>query len=509
MRTLTFTDESQGKDIVTSGIPPEVAVVAEKARHELVEAVAELDEQVLEAYMENADVSAEVLREGIRRLCLANKLVPVLCGSALKKRGIQPVLDAVVDFLPSPLDIPPARGHQPGRTETVERDPDDMGPLSSLAFKVATDPYVGRLVFVRVYSGRLKKGQNVYNPRLRKRERITRLVRLHADDREEIECLYSGEIGAVVGLKSVTTGDTLCAENAPVELERIRFPDPVMFIAIEPKSRADKEKLQDSLQSLMDEDPTCRVRADAETGQTILSGMGELHLEILVDRLAREFRVTANTGKPMVAYHETVTAIGGAEHTFDRDIGERRHFARVAMEVTPADRGKGNVVEFAPKASDLPTEMRTAVEQGVQDGIWTGVLGRYAMRDVKVRVTEAVYQEELASDIAFRTAAVMAFRAAAAAAGPELLEPIMSVEIVTPEEYTGELLNDLNSRRGKIREMQNRASTQVVRALAPLAELFGYTTAIRSLSRGRASYTMEPQGFELVPAGIRDTLLNR
>jgi elongation factor G len=378
-----------------------------------------------------------------------------------------------------------------------------------LVFKVVNDSYVGRLAFVRVYSGKLRRGQNIYNPRTRKRERLSRLLRLRADDREDVDALYSGEIGAVAGLKDGTTGDTLCMENAAVELERIAFPEPVMFMAIEPRSRADRDKLQDALSAMASEDPTYTVRVHPETGQTIMSGMGELHLDIVKDRIRREFNVEANTGKPMVAYHETVTGEGRGEHRFDREIGGKRQFGHVVLDVAALPRSAGNKVELAVRRDAIPTEFHESVSEGVTDGLVTGVLGRYPMTDVRVRVTGGSADTDASTDTAFRTAARVAFREAVLAAGAELLEPIMTLDIVTPDENMGDVLSDLNGRRGKILEMSARGTTQFIRAAVPLAELFGYSTTIRSLSRGHASYTLEPREFDIVPPAMKEALLSR
>jgi len=443
---------------------------------------------------------------------IAGKIVPVLCGSSLRNKGVQQLLDAVVQYLPSPLDRPPVEATDLKSENKVTREQSASAPLTALVFKIATDAYVGRLFFVRVYAGVLKKGQNVFNPRARKRERVMKIVRLFADEQTEVDELGVGEIGAIVGLKDATTGDTLCAEFQPVYLERITVPEPVMFMAIEPKARADKDKLTESMGLLSAEDPTCQVRVDTETGQTILSGMGELHLEILVDRLRREFKCEANTGRPMVSYYETVTAPGKSTYLFDRELGGKRHYAQLTVEVVPLKRGSGHAVEVSSSVRRKLSDEKLAdcVEQGLTDGILTGVLARYPMTDVLATVTEAVItDEETATDVAFRTAAVMGFREAALAATPELLEPIMSLDIVTPADYVGDIMGDINGRRGSVRDMTTRGDMQIVRAQVPLAELFGYSTAIRSLSRGRASYTMEPGEFAVVPRTVREQLLNR
>jgi len=511
-QAYTYDEASSGREVRSQPIPVEMQAAAEAARTRLIEQIAEADEELLPQYLENPDLPAEALRPAIRRATLAGKLVPVLCGSALRNKGVQTLLDAVVWYLPSPLDRPAVSGTDMKSGEPVTRAASDAEPLAALVFKIATDPYVGRLFFIRVYAGRVRKGQNVFNPRTKKRERVMKLVRLYADAQSEAEALNSGEIGAVVGLKDATTGDTLCAEHQPLALERIQAPEPVMFMAIEPKSRGDRAKLDAALQALASEDPTCVVRQDAESGQTILSGMGELHLEILVDRLRREFQVEANTGRPMVSYYETVTAAATATHLFDRELGGKHHYARVTVELAPLKRGAGHAIEIAATHRILGAAetLRTSLESGLLDGIMTGVLARYPMTDVQARVTDvAVADEETATDVAFRTAAVMAFREAALAAQPELLEPIMSLDIVTPPEHVGEVIGDVNGRRGQVCEMTMRGNMQTIRARVPLAELFGYAGAIRSLTRGRASYTMEPDAFAVVPKAVREQLLNR
>jgi elongation factor G len=509
MRALSYEESSLGMKVTDGPIPEAHAVEAERARALLVERVAEKDEEVLAAYLERADVPAETLRAGIRRMTLANAFVPVLCGSSLRNKGVQQLLDAVVDYLPSPIEVLPAEGVHPKTGETATREANDGGPLAALVFKVVNDSYVGRMACVRVYSGRLKRGQNVFNPRTRVRERLARLVRLHADNREEIEELYSGEIGAIVGLRESTTGDTLCVENAPVALEGMRFPEPVMFMAIEPKTRADRDKLNESLAALCAEDPTWRIRTDEETGQTIVSGMGELHLEILSDRLRREFNVAANTGKPMVAYRETVSGAGEATSAFDREIGGRRHYAAVRVAVQPLERAAGVRIEYDVSDRAIPREFRAVILAGIEDGVATGVLGRFPLTDIAVRVVGGIFETEVSTEVAFRTAAVMAFRDAVKAAVPELLEPIMRLEIVAPTEQMGDLLGDLSGRRGKVREMKSRGDLRIIEAGVPLAELFGYSTVCRSLTRGRGSYTMEPEHFAIVPKGIRESILDR
>lgn len=509
MKAFSFNEESLGKDLTACEIPQELKVKAEKARAELIERVAEKDEELLDAYLASPDLQADILKAGIRRVTISSEFVPVLCGSALKNKGVQQLLDAVVDYLPSPLEVPLVEGVNPKTEDPEKRSADDSAPACALVFKLANDPYVGRVAFMRVYSGQVKKGQSIYNPRVKKRDRISRLLRLHADSREDADVLYSGEIGAVSGLSTVTTGDTLCAENAQIRLESIRFPEPVMFMAVEPKARADRDKLIDALAAMAAEDPTCVIREDPETGQTILSGMGELHLEILKDRMLREYKVEANTGAPTVAYHETVTAEGNASSLFDREIGGKRQMAGVEVKVEPIQKGSENQVEFTVSSATIPAEFHKSIEQGVMDALLTGILARYPIIDVRVTITGGSYDSETSTEMAFRTAAVMAVREAVMDASPELLEPLMFVEIVTPGEYMGDVLGDLNMRRGKVREMITRGTSQVVRAGVPLAELFGYSTAIRSLTKGRASYTVEPECFEVVPKAIKEELLNR
>ena len=513
LKAITY-DESdgEGRKFTEGEIPAELKDEAELARAELVEKVADLDEGVMEAYLENGDLSAAELTPAIRRQTLAGKLVPVLCGSSFKFKGVQMLLDAVNAYLPSPADRPPVTATDLKSGEAVTRSQDDGELLTSLVFKIATDPFVGRLFFVRVYGGVLKKGANVYNPRTKKRERIMKIVRLFADDRTEVDELRAGDIGAIVGLKEVTTGDTLCAEMKPCYLERITAPQPVMFMAIEPKSSADKDKLVESMKALAAEDPTCQFREDEKTGQTILSGMGELHLEILVDRLKNDFKCAANVGKPMVSYCETLTQPALKSFSFDRELGGKRHAVELKLEVKPLERGAGHKVGLSREFVNLVADkhLQECVTQGLEDGIATGVLARYPMTDLEVTCLSAtIVDPEISDEVAFRSAAMMGFREAAEAAAPEFLEPIMKLEIITPPESVGEVLGDLNGRRGTVLNMDQRGDMQVVHARVPLAKLFGYSTAIRSLTRGRASYSMEPDQFELTPKNVREEILSR
>ncbi len=508
VRALFFeNDETDGVKIVEDSIPGEFSVEAERARAFLCERVAEADEATTDLFLENPDLDGEVLCAGLRRATLAGRLYPALCGSALRNRGIQPLLDAVTAYLPSPREVPSVHGRRPRDGEIIEREADDFAPVSALAFKIMADSYVGRLAFLRVYSGQVRKGNNLYNPRTRKRERVSRLLLLHADNREEVDVLYAGEIGGVAGMREIATGDTLCTENQPVELESISFPQNVIAMAIEPRTQADRERLLQALETLAAEDPSLKLFSDAETGQTLIGGMGELHLEIIRDRLEREFRVKAKAGRPVVAYRETITRPAGAAHCFDREIGGQRHVARVELRVEPLARGEG--VAFAVKAPEnvLPSIFRDVVEEGIRDQIATGCLLNHTVTDVSVTVVGGEFYEDRSTAVAFRTAAALAVREALLQADPRLLEPWMNLEVVTPDEHLGEIIGDINSRRGNVSEVVARGTTRIVRASAPLASLFGYATAIRSLSRGRATHTMEPGGFDFVPPDFQEQLL--
>ena len=512
MKAIVYDEATEGKTFTVGEIPAELKDEAELARAELVEKVADLDEGVMETFLENGDLTKEELIPAIRRIVVAGTFVPVLCGTSLRDKGVQPLLDAVCAFLPSPEDRPPVAATDLKTEAPVTREQKASELLTALVFKIATDPYVGKLFFVRVYGGVLKKGANAYNPRTKKRERIMKIVRLFADDQIEVEELKAGDIGAVVGLKECTTGDTLCAEMKPCYLERIVAPQPVMFLAIEPKSSADKDKLVDSMKALAAEDPTCQFREDEETGQTILSGMGELHLEILVDRLKREFKCAANVGKPMVSYLETITAPAVKSFTFDRELGGKRHAVTLTIEVKPLERGKGQSVDLSRDfVNTVPDKhLQDCVRQGLADGISTGVLARYPMADLAVTCLSAeLVDPEISDEVAFRSAAMMGFREAAEAAAPEFLEPIMKLEITTPPESVGEILGDLNARRGTVLNMDMRGDLQVIHARVPMAQMFGYATAVRSLTKGRASYSMEPDQFEVAPKNVREDILSR
>ena len=512
MKAVVYDEATEGKTFTVGDIPAELKDDADLARAELVEKVADLDEGVMEAFLEKGDLSNEELIPAMRRITVAGRFVPVLCGTSLRDKGVQPLLDAICSFLPSPSDRPPVAATDLKSGEKVTREQKDSEMLTSLVFKIATDPYVGKLFFVRVYGGVLKKGANAYNPRTKKRERIMKIVRLFADDQIEVDELRAGDIGAIVGLKEVTTGDTLCAEMKPCYLERIVAPQPVMFMAIEPKSSADKDKLVESMKALAAEDPTCQFREDEETGQTILSGMGELHLEILVDRLKREFKCAANVGKPMVSYCETITAPALKSFMFDRELGGKRHAVELTLEVKPLERGKGHKVSLAREFVNLVADKRLqeCVTQGLEDGIATGVLARYPMTDLEVTCLSATLVDpEISDEVAFRSAAMMGFREAAEAGAPEFLEPIMKLEITTPPESVGEILGDLNGRRGNVMDMDMKGDMQIIHARVPLASMFGYSTAIRSLTKGRAAYSMETDQFEVAPKNVREEILSK
>jgi elongation factor G len=489
-------------------IPAELKESAKAALAELIDAVSNKDDKVAELIIENKPITPEILKAAIRRLTCKIELVPVLCGSAFKKRGVQPLVDAVVDYLPSPLDVPSAVGIAPGTEAKVEVPSDDAGKFCSLAFKLWTDPYVGKLVFFRVYSGRMSKGDVIYNPRTRKRERVSRVLMIQADKRIDVETTFAGDIAALVGLKNITTGDTLCDEDFDVMLEPPTFPEPVISMAVEPKTKADREKMGEGLQRLAEEDPTFRCFTNEETGQLIIAGMGELHLEIIRDRLFREFKVGANAGAPQIAYRETVTKAAGGEGKFIRQSGGRGQYGHACITLEPNQRGKGVEIENKIVGGTIPKEYIPAVIDGIEEAIAGGVLAGYPVVDVKVAVVDGTFHEVDSSELAFKMAGIFALKEAAKKASPILLEPIMKVEVTTPDEYQGDLLGDLNRRRGKIIHIEAKDASTILTAEVPLAEMFGYATAIRSLSKGRAAYSMEPFRFEPVPnsvvAGILD-----
>ena len=506
MEAVLWDEESPGAKYRIEPIPEDLRGLAQEHREKLLEKLADCDESIMEQYLEGREIPAEELRRAIRKAGLDLKLVPVLCGAAFRNKGVQLLLDAVLDYLPSPLDVPPVKGKHPVSQKDEERAPRDDAPFSALAFKIMTDPFVGTLTFFRVYSGALFSGSSIYNSSKGKRERIGRLLKMHANKREEIKEVYAGDIAAAVGLRNASTGDTLCEETHPVLLESIEFPEPVISIAIEPKSKADQEKLGLSLQKLTVEDPSFRVRTDEETGQTIISGMGELHLEIIVDRLLREFNVGANVGKPQVAYKETIRRAVEHEGKFIRQTGGRGQYGHVYLKVEPQPAGGGFEFVDAVKGGAIPREYIPAVEDGVEEALESGPLAGYPMVDVKVTLLDGSYHEVDSSEIAFKIAGSLAYKEAVGKARPVLLEPIMAVEVVVPEEFMGEVIGDISSRRGKVLGMDSRPAAQVIEARVPLAEMFGYATDLRSMTQGRATYTMQFSRYEPVPAPISEEI---
>ncbi|MFO7172008.1 MAG: elongation factor G [Bacillota bacterium] len=500
-------EDDLGKVIRDVEIPEEYRAQAEEWREKLLEAVAEQDDVLMEKYLNGEELTVAEIKAALRKGTLANRITPVLCGSSYKNKGVQLLLDAVLDYLPSPLDIPPVKGVDARTGEEVERKPDDNEPFSALAFKIQSDPYIGKLCYFRVYSGRLPAGSYVLNATKGKKERIGRLLQMHANHREEIEAAETGDICAAVGLKDTTTGDTLCAEDAPVILESMDFPEPVISVAVEPKTKADQDKLGISLQRLAEEDPTFRVHTDPETGQTIISGMGELHLEIIVDRLKREFKVDCNVGKPQVAYRETFKKKVQAEGKFIRQTGGRGQYGHVWIEFEPLERGSGIVFENKIVGGVVPKEYIPAVEAGLREAAERGVLAGYPVIDFKATLYDGSYHEVDSSEMAFKIAASMALKNAALKAEPVLLEPIMKVEVTVPEQYMGDVIGDINARRGRIEGMEARGGVQVVRAYVPLAEMFGYATDLRSKTQGRGTYTMLFSHYEEVPKNVADAII--
>jgi elongation factor G len=505
--TYDLNDEVGLKYEVTD-IPAEHKERAENALAELIDAISNKDDAIAEMVIEDKPIDVMTLKAAIRRLTCKIELIPVLCGSAFKKRGVQPLVDAVVDYLPSPLDIPAATGLVPGTADSVEVAPDDNGKFCSLAFKLWTDPYVGKLVFFRVYSGQLKKGDTIYNPRTRKRERVSRVMMIQADKRIDVETTFAGDIAALVGLRNITTGDTLCDEEFDITLEPPTFPEPVISMAVEPKTKQDREKMGEGLQRLAEEDPTFRCFTNEETGQLIIAGMGELHLEIIRDRLFREFKVEANAGAPQIAYRETITRKAEGEGKFIRQSGGRGQYGHALVTIEPNEKGKGVEIENKIVGGAIPKEYIPAVIDGCEEAIKGGVLAGYQMIDVKVQIVDGTFHEVDSNELAFKMAGIFAFKDAAKKANMILLEPLMKVEVTTPDEYQGDLLGDINRRRGTIIGIEAKSGQTILNANVPLAEMFGYATAIRSLSKGRASYSMEPLTFEQVPNSILNTILD-
>ena len=507
-KAIVYKDETLGAAYVTSEIPKEYAEAVAAYREKMIETACECDDVVLEKYLHGKPITAEDLKKSIRKSTIALKLMPVLCGSAFKNKGVQPLLDAVIDYLPSPLDKPPVEGAvQKEGEEPPRRKPSDEEPFSALVFKIMTDPFVGQLAFFRVYSGHLETGESVWTSMKQRRERIGRLLKMHANKREEIKEVYAGDIAAAVGLKNVLTGDTISDEDHPIVLEAMDFPTPVISLAIEPKSKADQEKMGFALQKLMQEDPTFRVKTDTDTGQIIIAGMGELHLEIIVDRMMREFKVEANVGKPQVAYRETIRKKAEAEGKFIRQTGGRGQYGHVKIYVEPAMPGEGFVFENEVVGGSIPREYIPAVEKGIAEAMETGVLAGYEMQDVKVTLFDGSYHEVDSSEIAFKIAGSMAFKDGCHRAHPILLEPIMKVEVVVPEEYMGDVIGDLNSRRGHIEKMEMRAGSQVITSKVPLSDMFGYATDLRSRTQGRATYSMHFFHYEEAPKPVAEEVI--
>ena len=496
-----------GKDMRTEEIPEEMRDLAEEYRNKLLEAVSDFDDEIMELYLEGEEVPADKIRAAIRKATVAVKMVPVTCGTSYKNKGVQKLLDAIVDYMPSPLDVPPVEGTHPKTDETETRPADDNAPFSALAFKIMTDPYVGRLSFFRVYSGTLETGKTVLNSTKGQRERMGRILQMHADHREDLEQVWSGDIAAAVGLKNTTTGDTLCDEKHPIILESMEFPDPVIRVAIEPKTKAGQEKMAIALQKLADEDPTFKTYTDEETGQTIIAGMGELHLEIIVDRLLREFRVEANVGKPQVSYKETVRRAATVDTRYVRQTGGKGQFAHVKLMIEPNEPGKG--YEFINKVTGgaIPKEFIPCVDQGIQGAMLSGVLAGYQVVDVKATLLDGSFHEVDSSELAFKICGSMAFKEACAKADPVLLEPIMKVVVTVPDDYMGDVMGDLNARRGQITGSDIRNGTAVIESRVPLSTMFGYATDLRSKTQGRATYSMEPSHYVELPKSLQDALV--
>ncbi|MBU2701613.1 elongation factor G [Sporomusaceae bacterium BoRhaA] len=508
MKAVVYHDDL-GKTSDSEEIPADMKELADKYRQNLLDIVAENDDELMMKYLEGEELTVDEIKSTIRKATIACKMTPVLCGSSYKNKGVQPLLDAVVDFMPAPIDVPAIKGVNPDTNEEDERPSDDSKPFSALAFKIMADPYVGKLAFFRVYSGQLASGSYVFNSTKGKRERIGRILQMHANHREEIEIVYTGDIAAAVGLKDTTTGDTLCDEKHPIILESMVFPEPVISVAVEPKTKADQEKMGVALARLAEEDPTFRMRTDQETGQTIISGMGELHLDIIVDRMLREFKVDCTVGKPQVAYRETIRKQVKAEGKFVRQSGGRGQYGHCWLELVPQEPGTGFSFENKVVGGAIPREYISPIEAGVKEAMQNGVVAGYPMVDVKVIVYDGSYHDVDSSEMAFKIAGSMGFKAGAAKASPTILEPYMKVEVVVPEDYMGDVIGDLNSRRGRIEGMESRNGAQDIRAFVPLAEMFGYATDLRSRTQGRGNYSMEFDHYEDVPKNIAEAIVTK
>jgi elongation factor G len=506
---IVYHENDLGKEFEEVEIPAEYMEQFNQYRNQLVEAVAETEEELMEKYFEDGELTEEELKQGIRAACVNCHMVPVLCGSAYRNKGVQPLLDAVVDYLPSPLDIPPVRGTKPSNDEEIERQASDDEPFSALAFKIMSDPFVGKLAFFRVYSGKLTTGASVYNSTRGKRERIGRLLQMHANHREDVEQVLAGDIAAAVGLKFTSTGDTLCNEEHQIVLESMEFPEPVIRVAIEPKTKAGQDRMTMALVKLAEEDPTFKTYTDAETGQTIIAGMGELHLEIIVDRMLREFKVEATVGAPQVSYRETIHRASRGEGRFVRQTGGHGQYGHAVIEIEPLPPGSGYVFEDAVVGGAIPKEFIQPVNAGIREAMGNGPLGGYELVDMKARLVDGSFHEVDSSEMAFKIAGSMALREALKNAAPVILEPIMKVEVVLPEEYLGDVIGNLNARRGHIDGMDTVAGSQVVRCTVPLAEMFGYATDLRSRTQGRGVFTMQFSHFYEVPAGVMEKITGR
>jgi elongation factor G len=496
-----------GEKVEETEIPSDMQDKVKEYREKMIEKIVEQDDALMEKYLGGEEISAEDLEGALRKGVLAYTVIPVFCGTALKNKGVQPILDAVIKFLPSPVDVPPVEGTNPKTEEKEKREAKDDGVFAGLAFKVATDPFVGKLIFFRVYSGTLQSGSYVLNANTGKKERVGRILRMHANKREEVKEVYSGDIAAIVGLKGTTTGDTLCDENNPIILEKITFPEPVISIAIEPKTKADQEKMGNALKELSEEDPTFKRKTDEDTGQTIISGMGELHLDVIVDRMKREFKVEGNIGEPQVAFKETIKSLSEAEGKYIKQSGGRGQYGHVYLKLEPRERGKGFEFSNEIKGGVIPQEFIPAVEKGVKEAMDRGVIAGYPVIDVKATLYDGSYHDVDSSEAAFKIAGSMAFQEGVKKGTPILLEPMMKIEVTTPEEFMGDVIGDLNSKRAQIQEMVDRANMKVVSAMVPLAEMFGYATSLRSLSQGRANYTMEFDHYEEVPRNVADKII--
>lgn len=506
MEAIIYEDDL-GKVADEVAIPDDMKDLADEYRDKLLEAVAEEDDELMEKYLGGEEISEDEIRKAIRKATIACKMTPVTCGSSYRNRGVQPMLDAIVDFMPAPIDIPAIKGVDPDTGEEDHRDSTDDGPFAALAFKIMADPYVGKLAFFRVYSGTLSSGSYVFNSTKGKKERIGRILQMHANHRAELDTVYSGDIAAAVGLKDTTTGDTLCDDSKQIILESMEFPDPVISVAVEPKTKNDQEKMGIALQKLAEEDPTFRVRTDQETGQTIISGMGELHLEIIVDRMLREFKVDCNVGNPQVAYRETIRKPAKAEGKFVRQSGGHGQYGHCWLELTPQEPGEGFTFENKIVGGVIPKEFINPIENGVREAMDNGVIAGYPMVDVKVTVYDGSYHEVDSSEMAFKIAGSMAFRNGAEKANPVLLEPYVKVEVIVPEEYMGDVMGDINSRRGRIDGMEARNGAQVINAFVPLSEMFGYSTDLRSKTQGRGNYSMEVSYYDEVPKNIAEAII--